>query len=214
MPDAATYLIHPSLMVRPDGVACLAYEWANAINVTRVIWNQDLVYNCREDSGWAREIVFDGYNDQQSNFVEIALNPSLVADACGNPHLAYWLGSVSDPGTKYATKGGPCVSSHRTVSLRVQPRTLNLKSNGRWVSTRITVLNVSVADVDASSLALNGVPLSWSTEDNGCLVAKFDRAAFAATLTVGTNVVTLAGWWRDGSAFTATDIVLVIPSGK
>ena len=108
IPDVATYLMHPSFMVQPNGTACLAYEWASAVDVSRVIWNQDLVYNCRDLSGWVRDVVFDGYIDIPSGRIEVAVNPSLVSDFCGNPHLAFWLASASDPGVKYTTKGAPC----------------------------------------------------------------------------------------------------------
>ncbi len=46
------------------------------------------------------------------------------------------------------------------------------------------------------------------------LVAKFDRAAVAATLALGTEEVLLTGRWIDGTPFTATDTVRVIRPGK
>ena len=113
--DAAIHFMHPGFTVKSNGTACIAYERASAFDVSRVIWNEDLVYSCRDPSGWKRQVVFDGYIDEPSGYVNVAVNPSLASDSCGNPHLAFWLANTSKPGVKYATKGAPC---QRTILLQ------------------------------------------------------------------------------------------------
>jgi len=111
---------------------------------------------------------------------------------------------------------GTCFTgAPRVVKLSVDPETLNLKSRGRWVTAYIESENASVADIDARSLALEGVPTAWSRVlENTTLMAKFDRQALAATLTPEENVVTLSGRWKDGSTFTATDTIHVISPSR
>lgn len=103
-----------------------------------------------------------------------------------------------------------------TVTFRLVPRTLNLKSEGKWVTAHIAVANATAADIDPATLTLQGVSFAWShLTSNESLMAKFDRAAFARTVTPGEAVVvTLAGRWIDGGSFTATDTIRVIQPGR
>jgi len=189
----------------------VAYHDLTTIDPSRYLYDLDLIYAARVNGTWTHETAYGAGTIDQVQFVSLAL------DRCGNPHIAFYLaGAPLDPqGVYYATSGRPCVPSATSVSLKVEPRTLNLKSRGNWVTALLTTKNASATDVDLHSLTLNGVPVAWAgTGWNGTLVAKFDRAAFAATLKVGTNVITLAGRWRDGSAFAATDVILAIRPGK
>jgi len=70
------------------------------------------------------------------------------------------------------------------LDFTITPRTLNLNSNGQWVTAHL-----SESLDDHSSLSLNGVPAS-STSGNK---ARFNRSAVAATLSPGENEVTLTG---------------------
>ncbi len=111
---------------------------------------------------------------------------------------------------------GTCfVGVPRLVSLDVDPDTLNLKSQGKWVTAYIEAENASVTDIDPYSLRLNGVAPAWTRLRDDTLVAKVDRAAFAATVPPGEGVVvTLTGLWKDGNTFIATDTIRVIRSGR
>ena len=92
---------------------------------------------------------------------------------------------------------------------------MNLKSNGNWITARIEVDRASPADIESTSLTLNGVPAAWvHLVHNETLMAKFDRAAFAATVSIGENLVILEGRWKDGGAFRATDTIRVIRPGR
>ena len=64
--------------------------------------------------------------------------------------------------------------------------------------------------VDASSLALNGVPAGAVFADNqGDLVAKFSEAAIKAMATPDEITLTLTGRYRDGETFEGSDTVTV-----
>lgn len=103
-----------------------------------------------------------------------------------------------------------------TVTVRLVPRTLNLKSEGKWVTAHVSVANATAADIDPATLTLQGVSVDWShITSNDTLMAKFDRAAFASTVAPGDAVVvTLVGRWTDGGSFTATDTIRVIQPGR
>ena len=127
-------------------------------------------------------------------------------------HRSFWVGAQT-PGKAYVFTCGP--RSEARVSLQVDPKTLNLKSNGNWITARIEVDRASPADIESTSLTLNGVPAAWvHLVHNETLMAKFDRAAFAATVSIGEILVILEGRWKDGGAFRATDTIRVIRPGR
>jgi hypothetical protein len=70
------------------------------------------------------------------------------------------------------------------LAFSVTPRTLNLNSNGQWVTAHL-----SESLDDHSSLTLNGVPASSTSGDK----ARFSRSAVAATLDPGDQTVELRG---------------------
>jgi hypothetical protein len=79
-----------------------------------------------------------------------------------------------------------------TVSVRITPQSLNMKSNGRWVMAHIEVTGGYTAeDIDVSSIRLDGVIEPDSSEicDEGSLVVKFSRSEVQAYIksTYGTS---------------------------
>jgi len=111
--DTATFLVHPTLMMRKEDSPCLAYEWIQEIDQAKIIWDQDLLLRCRGESGWTREVVVDGFIDNPADIAVFAQFPDLRADSCGNPHLAFYYNlrvgtDDSGKGVYYATKGEPC----------------------------------------------------------------------------------------------------------
>jgi len=101
--------------------------------------------------------------------------------------------------------------------LQVKPDKLNLKSHDKWITAYITLdAPLSVADIDPTSLTMNGVPADQTHPpkiEGGAhdqkLKAKFSRADVSATLTAGDQVpVTVRG--NIGSeCFQATDFIKV-----
>lgn len=213
--------LSPSLAVGPGGPV-LMYGFNEQLSADPISFNYDLVYATSTPTGWTDEIAYDGHlylndlGDPQDDEWNAPQFPTMVLDHCGNPHVGMYLnnrvGAVSNSGVYYATKGEPCES--RTVSLDLDPNTLNLRSRGRWVTATLTFDEPLAADVDPASLRFNGVAAdrAWSWDDT--LTAKVDRDALAATLAVGEAEVCASGALRDGRAFEACDTIRVIRPGK
>lgn len=108
------------------------------------------------------------------------------------------------------------VAPSRTVSLSFRPGTLNLKSNGKWVTAHLSVEGASIDDIDVSSILLQDVlvPEKWGYKDD-VLALKFSRQQFMDTVDVGDSMqVKITGEWEDGTAFEAYDSIRVIAPGK
>jgi len=216
--------LSPSVAVGAAGPVVL-YGFNEQLTAIPTSFNYDLIFAAKGPSGWEDEIAYDGHlflnvlSDPSDDDLDAPQFPAMVLDHCGNPHAAVYLnnrvGAATNSGVYYLTKG-ECSPSTATASLRVEPRTMNLKSQGRWVTATVTVDGATAADVDLSSLVLNGVPAAWARRLNDTtLLAKFPRAEVAATLPEGKLVtLTLTGSWNDGEGFTATDAIRVIRPGR
>ena len=80
--------------------------------------------------------------------------------------------TVNDP----TTITGNYVTQIET-SVDIDPDTLNLKSNGQWITAYITLPEgYSVEDIDPETVGLDGIEAVWSEIQNGVFMAKFDRA--------------------------------------
>ncbi|MBN2020634.1 MAG: hypothetical protein JW749_10475 [Sedimentisphaerales bacterium] len=105
------------------------------------------------------------------------------------------------------------------VSMKVSPRTINLKSKGQSITATLLLGDdLKADDVVVSSLRLLGqVPASKvkiSARSNK-LIAKFDRPEVQTLLQTGNDVeITLTGKMQDGTFITATDTVKVIKPGN
>ena len=167
--------------------------------------NRDLKYAKRTGSDWSIEIVdSDGL---VGDYVSLAL------DGNDNPHLSYL--DISNRNLKYATKA-ELVPPSRSISLDIDPDTLNLKSKGRWITAYLSAENASVHDINVSTILLQDAlaPERWDYQDD-VLVLKFSRQDFKDTVQVGESVqVKITGKWEDGSAFEAFDLLRVMNPGK
>ena len=112
----------------------------------------------------------------------------------------------------------PSMAVCQDIEIQVSPSILNLQSNGVVVTIHA---DIAYADVDASTVALNGVEIdSWKADNIGYFVAKFDMDDIKGLegLRIGEyNTVTLSGSTIDGELFTGSEDVLVInniPKGK
>jgi len=112
-----------------------------------------------------------------------------------------------------------------TVDLN--PNTLNLKSEGEWITVYIELPvghGYSISQIDLGSVMLNGQvqaeikPTEIGDYDNDGipdLMVKFNRSAVHAILEAGDKVeVTIAGELTDGRLFEGSDIIEVIAKGK
>ncbi len=166
--------------------------------------NVSLRYARSTGNEWTIEIV-----DGSSN---VGYWTSLAIDSDDLPHISYLDSGNTD--LRYATKAElqPTLPS---VSLDIDPDTLNLKSKGRWIAAYLST-NASVHDIDISSILLQDAlaPERYDYQDD-TLMLKFDRQALIAILEVGDSVeIKMTGKWGDGSDFEAYDWIRVIDQGK
>jgi hypothetical protein len=92
-----------------------------------------------------------------------------------------------------------------TVEVKITPQTLNLKSNGRWVTVHIKLPEgYSTADIDVSTILLDGVikPETTKGSGEGKLVVKFSRAG------VITHIKDTYG--ITGSKFSQTTLTITV----
>ncbi|MCB2180612.1 MAG: hypothetical protein KQH63_01130 [Desulfobulbaceae bacterium] len=101
------------------------------------------------------------------------------------------------------------------------PETLNLKSNGRWITCLVQSETImAVEDVDVESILLNEtIPAEKACmQEEDLLMLKFSRAALIESLLPGDEEVVfpmetelnVTGTLSDGSSFEATDSINVI----
>jgi subtilase family protein/HYDIN/CFA65/VesB family protein/fervidolysin-like protein len=114
------------------------------------------------------------------------------------------------------------VATFLATETSVEPNTLNLDSNGKWMIARVEIPEMySPADVVIETVRFNGVVpadtdrfyLDRDFNDNGIPDVKFvfDRSAIEDILTPGEEVVvTITGEVRDTAHFVGTDTIRVI----
>lgn len=114
-----------------------------------------------------------------------------------------------------------------TVNVEYCPRTLNLKSEGKWITAFIELpKELDAYNVDAASIMLNGTILADKVhvEDSHLLVVKFSRAEVIELIKdllekidfqcIGTEVsLTLTGKFTDGQTFQGNNTISVIHYG-
>jgi hypothetical protein len=168
--------------------------------------NDDLKYAKWDGSGWNNETV-DSAGD-------VGWYSSLVLDSNDDPHVSYDDWANSD--LKYATKA-ELAPATRSITLDIDPDTLNLKSKGRWITAYLTTENAYADDIDTLSLLLNDVirPEWWDIQNNTTLMIKFDRAAVQAIVPVSDSVdIKVTGQWTNGESFEVHDMIRVINPGQ
>ena len=106
---------------------------------------------------------------------------------------------------------GKAFSGARTedpLGVAVSPQMILLGSDqGGDVSVHT---DIPYGSVDCSTLALNGIPVSWTKADScGNLVAKFDEWAVKAIVAPPGATMTLTGTTKDGVSFAGSDTVQV-----
>jgi hypothetical protein len=110
-----------------------------------------------------------------------------------------------------------------TPSVRITPRTINLKSHGQFVQATIDLGSLNASDVVATSVviaAVNGVPttltassVATSPDSTSVVVADFSRSDLQALLTPGAVTITVSWSMADGTSLSASDTVRVVNPG-
>jgi hypothetical protein len=174
----------------------ISYAWGD------VYPSVSLHYAHWDGSSWTIETVdADGWVGRSS---------SIALDSNDIPHVSYE--DMSNHELKYASK-----KPLRSLSLDIDPDTLNLKSMGKWITAYLTTTGVGAEDIDPSSLLLNDLirPEWWDIQDETTLMVKFDRDAVEAIVQISNSVdIKVTGQWKDGESFELHDIIRVIDPGQ
>jgi len=185
-------------------------------NMTLGVWNSGggtLNYSLSENVSWITSVnPLNGSSTGELDQVNVSINTTGLAPG----FHAGLLAITSNGGNGTVVVSVNATGPARSVTLRITPRTLNLKSQGNWITARLLIENASAGDVNTSSLLLNDIVPSawWKILDNGTLMVKFDRGAVEKTLTVSDHAdIKVTGIWMDGAGFEAHDTIRVIERG-
>ncbi|MCG2819678.1 MAG: hypothetical protein L6433_11880, partial [Actinomycetia bacterium] len=106
------------------------------------------------------------------------------------------------------------------VTVEVHPETLNLNSQGRWITTYIGLPEgYDAGGIDVETVQLrygeHVIDAQWgNVEEDGRLMVKFDRQAVSAILPVADEVELFISGEFHGVLFRASDHIRVISPGK
>jgi hypothetical protein len=90
-----------------------------------------------------------------------------------------------------------------SVTIDIDPDTINLKSKGRWI-TCYTTLNepYDVNNIDINTIILEDtIPAEWGDIQGETLMVKFDRSDVEDMLSPGTYNIKVTGKLADGTSF-------------
>jgi hypothetical protein len=105
------------------------------------------------------------------------------------------------------------------VAFEIHPETLNLESNGQWISGIISPMGkYSLGDIDTASMLLNNTikPESVAVED-GKMLLKFRRSEVQDAVGTAENeaVLNITGKLSNGKDFAGSDTIKIVrPAGK
>jgi hypothetical protein len=108
---------------------------------------------------------------------------------------------------------GPCVVP---ATVGIGPQTLNLKSNGKWVTCTIELPpEYDVNDIDVSTVLFNGVvQVDKVVVEGDTLVLKFSRSEVEDLFMPGEHTITITGEFYEGTEFEGSDTITVIDPPK
>ena len=105
-----------------------------------------------------------------------------------------------------------------SAEIDIQPDTLNISSEGRWISCRIQFPeDYEVGEIDPNSVLLEDEIQAESfrvDEEQQVATARFKRSDVQAILEVGEVELTVTGQFLDGTVFEGTDTIKVINKGR
>jgi sugar lactone lactonase YvrE len=154
------------------------------------------------------------WGSQGSGNGEFLAPVGMATDAAGNLYVA-------DNGNHRIQKFGPAPTPAITIAFDLKPNTLNLASQGQWVTGFLEPPSPSAAsDIDIASIRLNGtVPVDPATptalgdqDGNGVpdLMVKFSRSALELNVSQGESVPVVVTGTIGSDSFVGTDHIRVI----
>lgn len=157
---------------------------------------------------------------------DLAFDPSTATFLLGDigpgetvsVHLAVVWSTEADPDDALAQVTEKMVDQKillRTVDaeIEIHPETLNLKSNGRWVTCIMKLPDyLDESDIDPSTVYLEGtIPAENPVLTGSSLNVKFDRSELEGLLATGDEItLTVTGQLWDGMPFKGTDTIRAI----
>jgi len=110
------------------------------------------------------------------------------------------------------------------VTVDIHPETLNLESNGKWITAHIELPECyEVSNINITTVRLETIPAAWGNVEGNKLMVKFDRQAVGYILSglyhmappPAKNYVelTITGEFFDGTSFEGSDTIRVIYKG-
>jgi len=104
----------------------------------------------------------------------------------------------------------------------LDPDTLNLESEGKWITCHIELPEgYNIEDINVSTILIDGsVSLAWGKTEGNALMVKFDRQAViefireVLEITNGEVTLTITGKLYDGTTFEGGDTIKVIFKGR
>jgi hypothetical protein len=107
-----------------------------------------------------------------------------------------------------------------SINVRIHPETLNIKSNGRWVTVKITLpQGISSSEVNTGSIKLwlcdDSIEPVWDRTSNDTIMLKIDRSTIQSLVSGNGNItIRLTGILPTGQPFEGTDTLRVINPGN
>ena len=157
---------------------------------------------------------------------------NIALDDLIDPNLGWTLNTalcINDNGCIVGFGTNPAAEEHAYLltpireplieaEIEINPKTLNLQSNGRWITCYIWLPEeYDVADVNSYSIFLEDeleAEWVWFNEQQQIVMAKFNRSAVQGLLIPGEVELTVTGELADGTKFTGTDKIRVISRGR
>jgi hypothetical protein len=175
------------------------------------------------------DLVYDPLNPFMVSLVGVDVNQEFISDAIVTVEVdsdGNFEGKVTLPDPRIAEvvvlfggtedmapvgTGFLPLQTEVEASLRLTPRTLNLKSKGNWVTAKLNFSEDVAGMVDPLSLELEGIdPDRVKVLDDRTLQVKFSRPALVALLSPGDVTLCVNGALTDGRTFSACDTIRVI----
>ena len=104
------------------------------------------------------------------------------------------------------------------AEVRIVPRTINLASKGKWITSLFWLPeDYDVTDIELNSVLLEDeVEPEWFSVDEQQQVAivRFSRSEVQGILNVGEAELTITGQLTDRTIFEGTDTIRVIDKGR